>query len=160
MNISIREVKRADADFLTQILNIPEIMHRLHMTPTMKQDWVEAIQSWEEDKDERDYIVLEGEKPIGWFALNGLESGDRKAYLKMAVLLPENQGRGVGLMVINQLVNELRVEGYKKVGLFTDLDNLYAQRCYSKCGFQRVSTLEEEMPDGICLKRLEMERNL
>lgn len=160
MNISIRKVKISDAVFLTYMLNIPCNLHRLHMTSTVKQDWDEAIQFWMEDADEKDYIIMNDGIPIGLFALNGLESKDRKAYLKMAVLLPAYQNKGIGQWVITELASELRKTGYASVGLFTDLDNFRAQKCYEKCGFQRVRELEEEMQDGIIVNRLEMEKKL
>ena len=91
-----------------------------------------------------------------WIAVNG-----KKAYLKIAVLLPDYQGKGIGSSFLSQLLMDLKAEGYSSVGLFVDCDNPRAQRCYPKCGFVIVDTVEERgWPDGSAAMQYEMEKRL
>lgn len=159
-NITIQNVCLADAAFLTRLMNQPSILHRLHQTPTTQGDWEEAIRLWLQDPDENGYIIFDQAQPIGWFALNGLQSHDKKAYVKIAVLLPEYQDKGIGQLVLSQLLNHLKATGYTAAGLFTDCDNLRAQACYRKCGFQIIAAAEESWPDGSVVKQYEMEKLL
>ncbi|MBQ8313447.1 MAG: GNAT family N-acetyltransferase [Clostridia bacterium] len=158
--ILLRPIETGDAPFLHTLMNTPALMARLHQPATTLRDWEDAIALWHSDPDEKGYIVTEDEQPIGWFAVNDLLSPSRIPYIKMAVLLPEHQHRGIGRKVIEQLCSQLQSEGYPAVRLFTDADNLPAQRCYQGCGFRIIATLEEPWPDGSTLLRCEMEKKL
>ncbi len=158
--MQLRPVETGDAAFLHALMNHPALMARLHQPATTRQDWEEAVALWLGDPDEKGYVVTIGAQPIGWFAVNDLLSPSRTPYIKMAVLLPEYQGQGIGRQVIDQLCRQLQAEGYPAVRLFTDQDNLTAQRCYQSCGFRIIATLEEPWPDGTTLLRCEMEKSL
>ena len=88
-SITIRKVEKTDSAFLCELMNHPALMHRLHQTATTCEDWAEAIRLWAQDKDEQGFILCDSNLPIGWFGVNGLQSTEKKAYLKIAVLLPE-----------------------------------------------------------------------
>lgn len=156
--IEIRPVTPADAPFLTSLMNHPILLQRLHQTATSQSDWEEAISLWLSDPDEEGYILWKNSHPIGWFALNGLLSPT--PYLKIAAILPEFQGRGIGQTVLRNLLSQLKARGYTKVRLFTDCDNQIAQACYRKCGFQIIQTAEGSWPDGTINRQYEMETNL
>lgn len=153
--IQIKPVTPEDAAFLTELMNHPAILRRLHQTPTTTNDWTEAIALWLSDDDEEGYILFHQGHPIGWFAFNALLSP--KPYLKIAVLLPEYQGQGIGQFALAHLLGKLKNAGYASVGLFTDCDNLRAQSCYQKCGFQILAEAEESWPDGSTARQYEME---
>lgn len=160
-SITIRKVEKTDSAFLCELMNHPALMHRLHQTATTCQDWAEAIRLWAQDKDEQGFILCDSNLPIGWFGVNGLQSTDKKAYLKIAVLLPDYQGKGIGSAFLSQLLMDLKAAGYSSVGLFVDCDNSRAQRCYQKCGFVTVDTVEERgWPDGSAAMQYEMEKRL
>jgi len=90
--------------------------------------------------------------------VNDLLSPERIPYIKMAALLPEYQNQGLGRRVVTQLCDWLQAQGYPAVRLFTDQDNLRAQRCYQRSGFRIIAALEEPWPDGSTLLRCEMEK--
>ena len=154
-NITLNPVSPADAPFLTQLMNHPAILLRLHQPVTTLSDWEEAIALWLSDDDEKGYILFAGTRPIGWFALNSLLSP--KPYLKIAVLLPEYQGRGIGQFALMQLLTQLKAAGFTSAGLFTDCDNQIAQACYQRCGFRVIRTTRETWPDGSACPQYEME---
>lgn len=158
--IIIKKVAPQDADFLFMLMNNPAILKKLNEIPTQKQDWIDAVLAWEDDPDECGYIVWNNEKQIGWFAFNSLKSDDRVPYLKMAVLLPEYQSRGIGVSVLSELLTSMKDAGYNTVKLHTDEDNISAQKCYRKCGFQVVDTISETMSDNSTVMRYVMECKL
>lgn len=155
-HIEIRRVSAGDADFLFQLMNEPAVMKALHEVPTEKRDWEEAVSAWSEDVDEEGYIVFSGGRPIGWFAVNGLLADDCTAFLKMAALMPACQGKHIGRYVLTQILENLRSRGITTVRLFTDQENLAAQKCYGECGFSIVEALEEQMSDGVIARRYQM----
>lgn len=153
----IQSVCENDAEFLYLLMNCPPVLQRLNEVPTKQQDWIDAISEWEHDDDEEDYIVFDGNTPIGWIGVNGLLGGDKVAYLKMAALLPDYQGHGFGAFAIRELMCHLKHSGFEKIILYTDSDNYNAQACYQKCGFQIVESLVETMSNGMAVSRLKME---
>ncbi len=159
-DIHIESVCKNDADFLYGLMNIPSVLQDLNEIPTNRQDWVDAVNAWLSDEDEEDHIVFFKNTPIGWLGINGLLSKDKTAYLKMAVFLPEYQGRGVGAFAIKQLMSGLKDRGYEKIILYTDSDNHKAQSCYKKCGFQIVDSLTETVSNGKSILRVKMESAL
>lgn len=156
--IQIRPVKYGDDKFLTKLMNHPVLMNRLHQAETAEEDWKEAIQLWLQDLDEKGYIAEVDGNPAGWFAVNGLT--ERKPYIKIAVLFPEFQGRGIGTRVLSLLIEMLKEEGYGQVRLFVDRDNLHAIACYEGCNFQIVGAVTQKWPDGTVCEQLEMARKL
>ena len=156
-NIHIESVCRNDAGFLNALMNRASLLQILNEVPTELHDWVDAIEEWSHDNDEEDYIVFDGDTPIGWLGINGLLNKDRSVYLKMAAFLPEYQGRGFGTFAIRELMSDLKSKGMERVILYTDRDNDQAQVCYRKCGFQVVESLVETMSNGKDVQRYRME---
>ena len=156
-NIKIKEVLADDAGFLFQLMNDPAILKALNEVPTEKNDWIEAIRAWQEDEDEAGYIIFDGAVPIGWYAVNGLLADGQEAFLKMAVLLPAYQGKHIGRYVLEQILAHLKDRGYTSVTLFTNQDNLAAQKCYTACGFTIAAALSESMSDHTIVSRYRME---
>ncbi len=154
--LRIVPVNPNDADFLFRIMNNEVILARLHEIPTTFEDWCDAIRIWDGDADEENYIIWSCEKPIGWFSFNNLQSIDRIAYLKMAVILPEYQNKGIGTYALTHLIAQMRERRYNSIMLFTDKDNVTAQKCYQKCGFDVCEELVETMSDNTNVERYKM----
>ncbi len=159
-NIKLRAVSDSDAQFLTFIMNTDSVLNALNELPTQLEDWVDAIKEWSRDDDEEDYIITDGEIPIGWLGINSLESSDKAAYLKTAAILPNYHNKGIGYYAISQVIEMLRQRNYLKVALYTDKENRKARACYSKCGFEVTETFMEEMANGKVVARCKMELNL
>ena len=159
-NIKLRAVSDGDEQFLTFIMNTDSVLNALNELPTQLEDWVDAIREWSKENDEEDYIITDGEIPIGWLGINSLESADKVAYLKLAAILPEYHNKGIGRYAINQVIEMLRQRKYLKVALYTDQENYKARACYSKCGFEVTETFMEEMANKKTVARCKMELDL
>ena len=159
-NIQIRAVNENDANFLNFLMNCPSVLQALNEIPTEIHDWADAIKAWFCDNDEEDFIIMNGDTPIGWLGINGLLNEDRTVYLKMAALTPDSQGCGFGTAAILELMRSLKQRGIRKMILYTDLDNRIAQACYRKCGFKIADSLTETMSNGKAVQRYIMEAYL
>ena len=159
-HIHFRTVDENYAGFLNSLMNHPSILYVLNEIPTQMRDWTEAIKKWSRDDDEEDFIVMNGDTPIGWLGINGLLNEDGTAYLKMAALLPDFQGHGFGTAAIRELMFILRQKGLNKIALYTDQNNCIAQACYRKCGFEIRDSVTETMANGRTVPRYIMEANL
>ena len=157
MNVKIFEVSENDTAFICKLMNDKNILDALKEVPTQLSDWIDAISAWNYDNDEEDYVIFDEETPIGWLGVNGLLSEDKKAYIKMMVLLPEYQNKGIGSYVVTQLVRNLKSRKFKAIILYTDQNNLRARKCYSKCGFEVTKELIQKMSNGDMVRRCKME---
>ena len=157
MNVKIFEVSENDALFLCKLMNDKNILDSLNEVPTQLSDWIDAISAWNCDDDEEGYIIFDEETPIGWLGVNGLSSENKKAYIKMIVLLPEYQNKGIGSYVVTQLVRNLKLRKFKEIILYTNQNNLRAQKCYAKCGFEVTKGLIQKMFNGDMVRRCKME---
>ena len=159
-NISIREVEAKDAEFLFNLMNNESILNSLNEIASSLDSRQRAITEWNNDADEEDYIIFEGNIPIGWVGVNGLASQDKQAWIKIIAILPDKQGLGIGPYVINQLIENLKLRGYESIALYTDRANVNAQKCYQKCGFTVTDTLVRKMSNGKYVERYKMEVGL
>ena len=78
----------------------------------------------------------------------------------MIAILPNKQGLGIGKYAINQLIENLKFRGYESIVLYTDRNNVNAQKCYQKCGFMITDTIVQKMSNGEYVKRYKMELGL
>lgn len=159
-NISTREVEAKDAEFLFSLMNNESILKSLNEVTTSLDTWGNAITEWEKDADEENYIILDKGMPVGWLGVNNLESQDRQVFIKVIAILPDKQGLGIGKRTIDQLIDNLKFRGYESIGLYTDQNNVNAQKCYQKCGFVITDTIVQKMPNGEYVKRYKMELGL
>ncbi len=141
---SLRKVESGDVPFLYLLMNREEIRAVLHEEPTTLISWEETFREWKRDRDEENYIILEDSLPVGWIGVNNLLSEDKIPYIKMAAVIPEKQNYGVGEYGVQRVVKSLKMRGYKAVRLYTDRNNMRAQRCYKKCGFSPVKKEKED----------------
>lgn len=156
-NININKVKSSDAQFLHTLMNNGSIISALNEVPTTVDVWSDAIDKWEQDDDEEDYIIFDKDLPIGWLGINGLSSAEKKVFIKIIVLLPNYQKRGIGQYVIHQTKENLKSRGFLSIGLYTNQSNIQAQRCYSKCGFEVTDEIVQKMSNGEIIHRFKME---
>jgi ribosomal protein S18 acetylase RimI-like enzyme len=155
--ISIREIEEKDAEFIFGLMNTESILKSLNEVTTSLDIWKSAITEWNNDADEEDYIIYDNNTPIGWLGVNNLSSRDKQVFIKMIAILPHKQGLGIGKYVVDRLVENFKLRGYESIGLYTDQNNVSAQKCYQKCGFMITDTLIQKMANGKCTKRYKME---
>lgn len=158
--VKLNRVTADDAGFLFRIMNMESVRAALNEPATSLCDWENAVRAWSTDADEEDYMICNGEMAAGWLGINGLSSPDKVAYLKVIVLLPEAQGKGIGQCAVGQVKEMLRQRGYAGLALYADQCNHRAVACYRKCGFRIVEMLAEKMANGKtvprCLMALEL----
>ena len=58
-------------------------------------------------------------------------------------LFKEYRNLGIGTVLLNELLSELKIRGYLKVSVSVQKDN-YAQKMYKKAGFKVIKENEEE----------------
>lgn len=81
-------------------------------------------------------VILEGDRLIGECSQRSVGNGAAEIGIK--VCETDCQNRGVGRMVLSMLIRWLFDQGYTKIVLDTNLNNLRAQHVYESLGFTKL----------------------
>ena len=81
-------------------------------------------------------IIEEAGRPIGECNARGV--GEGAAEIGIKICETDCQNRGVGRMVLSMLIGHLFSEGYDRIILDTNLNDLRAQHVYEKLGFRKL----------------------
>lgn len=156
--IKLKPITIEDAEFIFNISNNQELMNILCETTTSFEFWKETIKIWNEDTDEKDFIIIRNSdnKYIGWLAVNGLDNSDKSVWLKIICIYPEFWNCGYGSVAIKILKNILYQDGYTRLQLWTDKCNARAQKCYIENGFSVV----EQKQNYVGTQKLLRDRSL
>jgi len=110
----------------------------LHTEETTRKEWEKSFRKNLRDKDEANFVLYRGNRPMGWLKLNGL-NGDM-AWISMLAIHPAHQNQGAGRFAVRYAEGLAREKGFRRMGIHTTADNAPARACYEKLGY----TLTEE----------------
>lgn len=132
--ICLRPITVEAAPFLHALANDAVVTEALCEGPTDLGMWKDAIEVWGTDPDEADFLIVPTQVgcPVGWIGINGLNSVDRVAWIKMLALAPSAWGRGYASAAVGR---RLAGNGYRRLKLWTDTGNARARACYERNGF-------------------------
>ena len=91
------------------------------------------------------YLAVDGEKIIGCGGITGYWGSTEESYLTSIFVLPEEQGKGVGSLIINRL----EADDYFRRAWRTEVgSSLTAVRFYRKMGYEYKNGVTEADADG------------
>lgn len=96
-------------------------------------EWKELLSA--DDTDEKHFLVCKGAMPVAYMKINGLENTS-EAWISMLFVAKNFQHQGIGSFAVKYAEEYVRVKGFTTIAIQTDVDNLPAQNCYLKCGYQ------------------------
>lgn len=115
--------------------------------------------------------IIGGNRVVFIYKINGefigeiayvLDNGDpdytipgRRVYLSRLIVKKEYRNRGIGGVLIDHILGEIRALGYKEASIGVDKDNLPALHLYQKKGFTTV-LFDGEDEDGAFYKLLKV----
>ena len=136
-DIHIRNALPDDCAVLAEWWNDGEVMAHAGFpngVGTTAEEVREQIER--EDDDGRTLIIEYDGRPIG--EMNYRNVGGDTAEIGIKICESDYQGRGLGRTVLSMLVKGLFSEGYSKIMLDTNLNNLRAQHVYELLGFRKL----------------------
>lgn len=107
-----------------EVLNTPNIS---------LSEWKEILSI--EDPDEKHFVVCKGAMPVAYMKINGLLNKD-KVWVSMLFVAKEFQHQGIGTYALHCVEQYIKEKGFHSMAIQTDIDNIPAQNCYKKFGFQ------------------------
>jgi GNAT superfamily N-acetyltransferase len=100
------------------------------------RDCIERSTETESDVP-RFYIAIEDNKTIGSYALLRSDLNSRQdlfPWLACLYVEPEYRGKNIGAQLQNHAINQVRLKGYEKLYLCTDLTDYYERNNWSHIG--------------------------
>lgn len=82
------------------------------------------------------WVATVGEKIVGAIAVDGVHHDSKGAHLRWFIVAPENQGEGIGKMLLKEAVEFCRKKMFGRVYLWTFVGLDPARHLYEKFGFK------------------------
>ena len=122
--------------FVLALLHDESIQSALHLEDMPRKEWERALRRNLRDKDEANFVLYQGGRPMGWLKLNGLK-GDM-AWISMLAIHPAHQRQGAGHFAVRYAEQFARERGFARLGIHTTADNAPARACYGKLGYTLI----------------------
>jgi ribosomal-protein-alanine N-acetyltransferase len=122
-----------------------------------------SVETWWAElagRPRRSYVALEGGDGIEGYA--GVDLGGDVADVMTVAVVPGWRGRGLGDLLVGELVRRAGKSGASSLMLEVRADNRAARRLYERHGFEEVSVRRRyyRQPDGPDVDALVMRRRL
>ena len=145
--INIRPIREEDLEFKIKWYNDDRIRKYLHYEEKFEYEktlnWFRGIK---DNKSRFENIIEYKGKPVGIIGLFDIDEKNKKAGIYITIGEVDLQGKGIAynsmLKFMRECFDNFKLE---KIYLYTDLENIIAQRLYEKIGFKREGILRKEL---------------
>ena len=147
MEIKLRPFTRADIPDKIRWINDPRVNRYLHYELPLEREKTERWFDSVKDRTDRYDAVIEAEgRACGTIGLLSIDRKSGKAELYVALGEPELGGRGIASKACRLLLDyAFEVLDLNRVYLFTETENLPAQRLFERIGFRKEGCLRQEI---------------
>ena len=145
--VSIRKFNENDIENKIKWINDSANNQFLHYDLPLEYEktkkWYETIK----DRTDRFDAVIEYEKiPVGIIGLLNIDKKNQKAEYYITLGEKEYKGKGIAynasIKILEYAFEKLKLN---KIYLYTEVENIIAQKLFDKLGFQKEGTLREDL---------------
>ena len=133
LGFTAKPMSKEAIGYVIWLLRDESVKAALHLEDTSPGEWKKAFAKNLRDKDEANFVLYRGGRPIGWLKLNGLK-GD-KAWISMLAVHPAHQRMGAGRFAVSFAEQFAREKGFGRLKIHTTPDNAPARACYEGLGY-------------------------
>ncbi|MBQ7473720.1 MAG: GNAT family N-acetyltransferase [Oscillospiraceae bacterium] len=157
MNVTIRKFERSDIPNKVKWINDPANNRYLHYDLPLS---VEKTEKWFDshfgETTRYDAVIEVDGKAVGLIGLLAVDQKNRKAEYYISLGDTAYKGKGVAKEATRKLLRFAFEElGLNRVYLFTEVDNLSAQKLFEAVGFQREGILQQDIfSRGVYVNRI------
>ncbi|UCZ52954.1 GNAT family N-acetyltransferase [Bacillus shivajii] len=147
MQITIRKFQEDDIPYKVKWINDTNNNKYLHYDLPLREDktlqWFKSL----DDRDDRiDYTITYSGKPAGLIGLLNIEFESMEAEYYICLGGEEFRGKGIASIATDLLIKKAYKElNLKKIYLYTEVDNIRAQKLFEKCGFEQEKLLRNNL---------------
>ena len=147
MEVTIRKFDRSDIPKKVEWINNPENNQFLHYDiPICVENTEKWFDSHDGDDTRYDAVILADGIPVGTIGLLAIDKKNSKAEFYIAMGETEYKGKGIAKQAsILILEYGFKILGLNKIYLFTEIENLLAQKLFEKVGFSKEGVLRQDI---------------
>ncbi|MFP3887856.1 GNAT family protein [Priestia filamentosa] len=147
MLTSIRKFQENDVPYKVKWINDERNNKYLHYDlPLELEKTYKWFKSLETRHDRIDYTILYNHLPVGLIGLLGIDNQKKEAEYYICIGEEGVKGKGVASEATKLLVDQAkRVFDIGTIYLYTEVDNIRAQKLFEKTGFVRKQTLRNHL---------------
>lgn len=147
MNIEIRRFIEKDIPLKVKWINDEKNNRFLHYDLPLSEEktllWFRSLQG---RKDRADYTITCNGEPAGLIGLINIDSRNRKGEYYVALGEEKYKGRGVAFTASRLLLDKgFTVFNLNKIYLYTEVENLAAQKLFERLGFVKEGLLRQDL---------------
>lgn len=147
MEIKIRKFIKEDIPFKVEWINNSENNQFLHYNLPLDIDktfsWFENIQNRE---DRLDFTITCNGTPVEIIGLLNIDRTNKKAEYYITIGETSFKGMGIAKKATELLLEQAyEIYGLNKVYLFTEVENIPAQKLFERVGFKKEGLLKEDI---------------
>lgn len=149
--IHLRLFKKSDIVFKVKWINDPEINEYLHydlpLCPDRTANWFQSIMG-NSSREDYVYELFDNNTaiPLGLIGLIGIDKKNKKAEFYIINGEKDFWGKGLASEATNVFLNHVFLKhDLNKVYLYTEVNNIGAQKLFEKIGFKKEGLLKEDL---------------
>jgi len=147
MDVYIRKFEESDIPYKIKWINDEKNNKYLHYELPLQYDktleWFKNIQNRE---DRADYTIVYKNNPVGLIGLLNIDKKNKKAEYYICLGEEKYKGKGIAFFATKLLLDiAFKKLGLNKVYLFTEKDNIRAQKFFEKVGFKKEGLLKHDL---------------
>lgn len=147
MNITIKSFQKEDIPYKIKWINDDKNNQYLHYDLPLREDktliWFETLHN---RVDRADYTIIYNKQPVGLIGLLNIDEKNKKAEYYICLGEHEFKGKGIASIATGLLIKESKIKfGLQKIYLYTEIDNIRAQRFFEKVGFEKEGLLKNDL---------------
>lgn len=147
MVISIRKFKEEDIPYKVKWINDERNNKYLHYDLPLREDktleWYNKIK---DRTDRADFTITYDNEPVGLIGLLNIDHNNKKAEYYICIGEDSYKGKGIAKKATDLLIKKSYEEfGLIKIYLYTEVENIAAQKLFEKVGFEREGLLKNDL---------------
>lgn len=147
MVISIRKFKEEDIPYKVKWINDERNNKYLHYDLPLREDktleWYNKIK---DRTDRADFTITYDNEPVGLIGLLNIDHINKKAEYYICIGEDSYKGKGIAKKATDLLIKKSYEEfGLIKIYLYTEVENIAAQKLFEKVGFEREGLLKNDL---------------
>lgn len=147
MEIRIRRFQEDDIPHKVKWINDVENNRFLHYDLPLRKDktllWFNSVK---DRNDRADFTITYNGEPAGLIGLINIDNKNRKAEYYITLGGAELKGKGIATKASNLLIEKSYQKYHlNKIYLYTEVDNLSAQKLFERIGFVKEGLLKEDL---------------
>lgn len=147
MKIAIRNFQEEDIPYKVKWINDKANNKYLHYDLPLREDrtleWYRTLK----DRDDRvDYTITCAGEPAGLIGLLNIDLNKKEAEYYICLGGEKFKGKGIASVATELLIKKAYREfGLRKIYLFTEVENVRAQKFFEKSGFKQEELLKKDL---------------